>query len=311
MIQHLNLTNALLTFTDRTTPTPFHTVYGPTHLELKNLSTRPNEHGLYSIVAKTDDGESFAWSGTVSVRPPQSHGEFKLLGIPPAKYGPYLAHFTTAADRARHTRRQRRLRFHAAGFPPEVEMSNAAVHLQDFELQAPSRTKRCWRWTDLQVQNVSANLTNATVRVPLVKFIGGSVFIRRDADGQLEAEKYVFPPTNGFALIRQFASNLQPMVIADLHASLDELRVENFSVKTEDFSLPNVAPLGLDDLALPVKGVSNQTNAPVVGQLRLARWRAGAGRVHRHAVPAGVAGDRRSATSPSRRCSLMWSRKPI
>ena len=34
-------------------------------------------------------------SGTVSLNPPQSRGEVELLNIPPAKYGPYLAHFTT------------------------------------------------------------------------------------------------------------------------------------------------------------------------------------------------------------------------
>ena len=90
LIQQLNITNALLTFTDNTTPKPFRTVYGPAHVDLGNLSTRPDEHGPYSIVAQTEEGESFAWSGTVSLNPPQSRGEFKLLRIPPAKYVPTL-----------------------------------------------------------------------------------------------------------------------------------------------------------------------------------------------------------------------------
>ena len=59
LIQRLNITNASLSFVDHTTPRPFRTVYGPTHVELKNLSTRPDEHGLAvlaTIVTATPGG---------------------------------------------------------------------------------------------------------------------------------------------------------------------------------------------------------------------------------------------------------------
>ncbi len=274
LIQSLNITNALLTFTDGTTPKPFHAVYGPSHMELNNFSTRPNQHGHYSIVANTGDGESFTWAGTISIQPPQSDGEFKLLGIPPAKYGPYLAHFTTARVARGTLDISANYSFTAAAFPPQVEITNAIVQLRDFQVQAPDKDETLLALADLRVQNVSANLTGATVRVPLVKLSGGSVFIRRDAQGHLEAEKYVFPPTNQFTLIRQFAAKLQTMVITDFKASLEELSVENFSVTAEDLSLPTVAQLGLDDLALSVKGVSNQTNAPINAAVSF-NWRGG------------------------------------
>jgi len=274
LIQSLTITNALLTFTDGTTPKPFHTVYGPSHIELKNFSTRPNQHGPYAIAANTGDGESFTWSGTISVRPPQSEGEFKLLGIPPAKYGPYLAHFTTARIARGTLDISANYVFNAVNFPPQVEVSNATVHLRDFQLQAPDKDETLLAVPDLLVQNVSANLTGATVRVPLVKLSGGSVFVRRDAEGHLEAEKYVFPPTNNFTLIRQFASKLQTMVITDFKASLEELSVENFSVSVEDFSLPTAARLGLDAVSLSVKGVSNQSNAPLSATVSF-NWRGG------------------------------------
>ncbi len=274
LIQSLSITNARLTFTDGTTPRPFHTVYGPTHVTLKNLSTRPNQHGPYSIVATTGDGESFIWSGTVSVRPPQSQGEFKLLGIPPAKYGPYLAHFTTARIASGTLDIRANYVFNATRFPPQVEVSNAAVQLRDFQLQTPGNDETLLAVTNLLVQNISANLTGAIVSVPLVKLSGGSAFIRRDPQGRLEAEKFVYPPTNSFALVRQFASNLQAMVTADLNASLGELSVEQFTVAVEDLSVPTVARVGLDDLALSVKGVSNQTNAPFSAAVGF-NWRGG------------------------------------
>jgi hypothetical protein len=263
LVQHLSITNALLTFTDRTTPTPFHTVYGPTHVELNNLSTRPNEHGPYSIVAKTEEGESFAWSGTVSVRPPQSKGEFKLLNIPPAKYSPYLAHFTTMRVTRGTLDISAAYDIKVTSFPPQVEVSNVVVRLRDFQLKAPEADETILALNDFLVENVSASLTGATVRVPLMKLSGGSAFVRREAGGRLEAEKFVQVPTNAFVQIRQMASDLQQAINVELRASLDELRVEDFTVTAEDCSLPTVAKLGLEHMNVAVKGVSNRTNAPL------------------------------------------------
>lgn len=263
LIQQLIITNALLTFTDHTTPTPFRTVYGPTHVALENLSTRPNQHGPYSILARTDEGESLAWSGTLSLHPPQSRGEFKLLNIPPAKYGPYLAHFTTMRVVRGSLDVSAAYDIKAASFPPQVEVSNVVVRLRDFLVKSPDADETLLSLNEFLVQNASANLTGATVRVPLVKLSGGSAFIRREADGRLEAEKFVQPPTNSFLLIRQLASRLQAAVTAELQASLDEFRVEDFSVTAEDRSLPSVGRLGLDHLNVSVKGVSNQTNEPI------------------------------------------------
>lgn len=274
LIQHLQITNALVTFTDHTTPTPFDTVLGPTHLELNNLSTRPNEHGPYSILATTDDGESFAWSGTVSVRPPQSQGEFKLLNIPPAKYGPYLAHFTTLRVASGSLDVSAAYAIRLAGFPPELEVSNVVVHLRAFELKSPEADETLLAVDDLLVQDASANLTNATVRVPLVKHTGGSVLIRREADGGFEVQEYVQVPTNAFVRLRQMATELQQAIHAEFRATLDELRVEDFAVTAEDRSLPTAAKLGLDHMNVTVKGLSNQTNAPITVNWD-ADWRGG------------------------------------
>jgi len=263
LIQQLHITNALLTVTDHTTPKPFHTAYGPAHVDLKNLSTRPNEHGPYSIEARSNEGEIFTWSGTVAINPPQSRGEFKLLNIPPAKYSPYLAHFTTMRVGAGMLDISASYAIRVAGFPPELEVSNSVTHLRGFQLKAPETDETLLVVDDLLVQGVSGNLTNATVRVPVVKLTGGSAFIRREANGRLEAEKYVYAPTNGFLWIRKLAAELQQTIRVPLQAFLDESRVENFSVSAEDRSLPTVAKLGLERINVTVKGVSNLTNAPM------------------------------------------------
>lgn len=263
LIQRLVVTNALLTVTDHTTPKLFHTVYGPADLTLKNLSTRPNEKGPYSLEARSAEGEVFAWSGTVSLNPPQSRGKFTLSNIPPAKYEPYLAFFTSTRVARGRLDVSAAYAVRLAGFPPELEVSNAVVQLRDFQLQPPDASETLLAFDELLVQDASASLTNATVRVPLVKQSGGAAFVRRAANGHFEAEQYVHAPTNALVQLRRLVSELQQAIHVPLRASLDELRVENFAVTLEDRSLPSVARLGLKQIQLTVKGVSNQTNAPL------------------------------------------------
>lgn len=274
LIQHLAITNAHLTFTDHTTPRPFHTVYGPAHIELKNLSTRPNDYGPYAIEAKTGDGEVFNWSGAVSLNPPQSRGQFKLSGIPLAKYGPYLAHFTTMRVARGTLGVSAAYDVRVAGFPPELEVTNLNVHLREFQLKAPEADETLLALDDFKVEGLSANLTNATVRVPLVKLVGGSAFARREADGHFEVEDYVQVPTNAFVVVRQLAAELQKAINAEFRAALDELVVQDFSAKAEDRSLPSVATVGVEHINVTIKGVSNQTNVPVAVSVA-ADWQGG------------------------------------
>ncbi len=274
LVQHLSITNALLTVTDENPPTPFHTEYGPTHVEIRNLSTRPNETGPYSIEVKSDAGESFSWSGTVSLNPPGSRGAFELRNIPPAKYSPYAAYFTTLRVARGTLEVSANYDVALAGFPPQVEVSNLVVRLRDFEVKSPQADKTLLAVDEFSVEGGSASLTNATVRVPLVIQKGGSAFVLREPSGHLEVEKYVQVPTNAFVVIRQYAFRLQQALRVPLRAYLDELRVENFKVEAEDRSLPTPARLGLEQINVSVKGVSNQTNAPIAVTWD-ARWRDG------------------------------------
>src|ERR1041384_4100390 len=96
LIANLAITNGVVAFADQTQAEPFRAEYAPLDIRLNNFTTVRDKDGPYTIVASTGDGERFEWSGTVSVNPPASAGDFKLAGIPLKKYAPYLAPFTTA-----------------------------------------------------------------------------------------------------------------------------------------------------------------------------------------------------------------------
>src|ERR1051325_792108 len=80
-IDKLRIEDGSFDFNDLSRALPFHHRFAPIRVGLDHFRTKPNTDNPYSFVASTGSGESFTYSGDVSVNPPRSSGTFKLEGI--------------------------------------------------------------------------------------------------------------------------------------------------------------------------------------------------------------------------------------
>jgi len=273
LLQHLFVTNAVVTFTDRTRAEPFRAEYGPIKLELTDLTTRRDKDGPYSLIAATRDGESFSWSGTVSVNPPRSAGKFDLLNIPVRKYAPYLAEYTRAEITNGILNIGAAYRIDAGASALKLDVTNANFKLAKFQINAPGTNEMLLALADLDVSNASASLTAHEARAPLVKLHSGSVLARREADGQLNWLKLLIPQTNTMATVTTKAKNA-PAAPTSWNAFVDEIALDDFAFTVEDRVPATPAQLRLDDFQVSMKGISNQSNAPVSAVIGF-KWHAG------------------------------------
>lgn len=273
LIQSLLVTNAIVTLTDFTTPQTFRAAYGPINVTLTDFNTHREKEEPYSFVATTSDGESFAWAGRFSLSQMRSRGQFKLSGIPPAKYAPYLGMFSTMKVAHGTLDVAATYRVNAARVPLELEVTNAAVDLRDLAVQAPDREAALLTIDRFRLANASASLTGHVAQVESVELHGGAVFVGRETNGQPSVLKYLLPRPHQANSPETTATNdvAPPM---PWRFALDELLVTNFNVAVEDHSTAGVAELGLDELALVLKGLSNQSNAPIDLALGF-NWRGG------------------------------------
>src|ERR1051325_5112113 len=260
LVQRLVVTNGVVTFTDRTRATPFRAEYGPTDLNLKDFTTRRQKDSPYVFIATTGDGESFAWSGTVSVNPPQSTGAFKLAGIPLRKYSPYLAEFTTAQIFRGTLAIDASYRLNASAAPLKLDVTNAGVQLDDFKIQAPEGDT-VLTITNLFVTNASASLGGREARVPLVALSGGTALARREADGELNLLKLLVAQTN--AVTRSATNEASSGQAAAWKLFVDEFDLKGFAVTVQDRTPPEPMELGLDDLRVNLKGFSTESSTPL------------------------------------------------
>ncbi|MEK7781092.1 MAG: DUF748 domain-containing protein, partial [Verrucomicrobiota bacterium] len=196
LIQSLLVTNAVVTVTDHTTPQTFHTAYGPIQGALTDFNTHREKEEPYSFVATTSDGETFTWAGRFSLNQLRSQGQFKLTGIPPAKYAPYLAMFTTVQVQRGALDVGASYRINVARVPAELEVTNAIVELRDLLVKPPGSDATLLAIERFKVANTSASLTGQVARVGLVELNGGSVFIGRETNGQPTVLNYLLPQTN-------------------------------------------------------------------------------------------------------------------
>lgn len=270
LIQSLLVTNAVVTLTDFTTPQTFRAAYGPMNIALTDFNTHLAPEEPYSFAATTSDGESFSWSGRFSLNQLRSRGEFRLRNIPPAKYAPYLARFTTLQVRQGKLDVGASYRVNAARMPLELEITNAAVELRDLTVKAPDREDALLTIGHFKIANTSASLTGQVAHVESVELTGGAVHLGRETNGQLTLLNYLIPPPPAAATPEPDSRSAANPWRFDLR----ELTVTHFNIAVEDHSTAGVAELGLEDLALNLQGLSNQSNAPI--DLALAfNWRGG------------------------------------
>ena len=273
LVQHLVVTNGDFNVADLTRHTPFRIDYGPINLDLKNFTTRRNKDGLYSLAVTTGAGGDFSWSGTIAANPPESTGKFMLRGVVLKTYSPYLADFARAdiTDGVLDVGAEYRLNAEASPFA--LDVTNANVKLTNFKLTATDSSEVLLGLDDVAVTHASASLAARDAHVPLVTVHGGSLLARREKDGQLNWLKLLTAQTNApQPAIPETNSTSQSA--APWKASIDEFNLDGFVVTADDHVPPTPAQIGLDDLHVNLKGLSNQSNAPVTSIIGF-NWRGG------------------------------------
>lgn len=90
IFEHIALNQGRLVFTDRSGPTPGRIALETIGLELKNLTTLPDNKGIYSFEATLPHGGKLTGAGDVSLHPLRSEGRVKAAGFKTASAWAFL-----------------------------------------------------------------------------------------------------------------------------------------------------------------------------------------------------------------------------
>ena len=262
-IYNLSVTNGAVAFADLKRKEPFHTEFIPINVNLTNLTTIRDKNSPYMFIARTDSGESFAWSGTVSINPLRSAGKFRLGGLQLGKYSPYSHDYASfeitngllnvAAD----------YHYDSVTNMLDLIVSNAAVGLLNLELKTPDTGETVIAIPGLVVSGVDAGVVARTAHVGSIKSSGGSLLVRQNHDGSINLLSALKLPAS------EPSTNTAAADVLPWSVKIDEIAFDNYAIKAEDKKPGNPASFDIDQLGFDLKGVSNASNAPVSASLSL------------------------------------------
>lgn len=265
IIYKLQITNGAVAFADLNRKTPFRAQFAPIDVHLTNLTTIRDRKGPYSFLARTDSGEIFAWSGTITLNPLRSDGTFRLGGLQLPEFATYVH------DYARFDITRGKLdvyadyRYDSVTNALDLSVSNAAVYLTDLEIKTPDTGETAISIPSLAVTGTEASVARRTARVGLVKSSNGSILARQNHDGTINLLAQLNLPAKPATGGQQSA----PAEATTFSAKIDEIAFDNYSIKAEDQKPAKPAAFNIDKLGFDLKGVSNLSNAPVAVDMSL------------------------------------------
>src|SRR5882724_7107775 len=262
-IYNLSVTNGAVAFADLKRKEPFHTEFIPINVNLTNLTTIRDKNSPYLFIARTDSGESFAWSGTVTINPLRSAGKFRLGGLQLGKYSPYSHDYASfeivngllnvAAD----------YRYDSVTNMLDLVVSNAAVGLLNLELKTPDTGETVIAIPGLVVSGTDAGVVARTAHVGAIRSSGGSLLVRQNHDGSINLLSALKLP------VSEPSTNAAAPAGPPWSVKIDEIAFDNYAIKAEDKKPGSPASFDIDQLGFNLKGVSNASNAPVTAALSL------------------------------------------
>jgi hypothetical protein len=267
-VYSLSISNGAVGVTDLKRKDPFRTQFIPIDLNFTNLTTIRDKDSPYSFLARTGDGETFGWSGTVTVTPLRSAGIFRIGAVPLAKYSTYAHDYARYEIAGGVLDVAAAYNYDSSTNALDLDVSNLLVALTGLELKSPDTGETNIAIQSFAISDTEASVARQTARVGLIKSSGGSLLVRRETDGSINLLNLLSLPPRPAAETN--TANPPPSPAAKAWSvRIDDVAFDNYALTLQDKKLTHPATFNIDQLGLDIKGVSNASNAPVTASLSL------------------------------------------
>jgi uncharacterized protein involved in outer membrane biogenesis len=263
IVYHLIITNGAVVFADFTRKTLFQIRYQPINVRLTDFTTLRDKTSPYEIIADDDAGESFGWTGNITVNPLRSSGAFRLGEFKLNKYKPYSQDYALFEIVDGQVDASAEYSYDSTTNALDLEITNAAMTLSRFQLKTPDTGEDVLTIPTLSIKQVSASVARRTAEIGQIKSSGGSILVRQSQDGTINFLANLVPQP------KETRTNAAPTAGPPWTARIDEIAFDNYAIKAEDKKPAKPAAFNIDQLGFNLKNVSNLSNAPVTVALAL------------------------------------------
>src|SRR3989338_3336424 len=186
-IERLALIEGGLHFRDLRPPHPIEFLYDSLNLELKNLSTLPDDKAEMTLLAIGPNGGRIDWSGSLSLVPIRSSGQLKISDGQMKAFWPYVRDAVPPAL-------EKGVLSLATDYQldlsesTQLQLSNASLSIAPLAIKATDE-RPLLRLERLDISEVSLDLAKQRVVVGKIRSQQLETWAAREADGQLDWQK--------------------------------------------------------------------------------------------------------------------------
>jgi len=186
-IGSIKLNEGYLHFEDLRPSEPIEFLYDAMNLELKNLSTLPNDNADMTLVANGPNGGRIDWSGTLSLAPIASEGTLKVADGKMKLFWPYVRDAVPLVLEDGVVNLETHYKLNLAK-DTELLLDNVQLRVAPFAIQAPDGRPLA-RLASLEVSETSIDLAKQLVTVGKVRSEKLETWAALEKDGQLDWQK--------------------------------------------------------------------------------------------------------------------------
>ncbi|MEH6493776.1 DUF748 domain-containing protein [Halopseudomonas sp.] len=182
-LDRLELIKNSLHFMDRRPSEPVEFGYDALSLELRNLSTLPDDRARMTLVASGPFGARLDWQGEATLVPLTSRGSLRIQDVRLETFWPYVSdQFALAlTDGLLNASTDYQLDLSER---TDLQLSKAQLTLSDFGIDARDQPRL--RLPSLEVRDASLDLVQQRANISLVKSKQLELWAAREADGQID-----------------------------------------------------------------------------------------------------------------------------
>lgn len=216
----------------------FHTLFSELSVSLKGFTTEPGRPAALEASARTDAGETFRNTGTVTMGPAALAGTFSVNGVPLRRYATYLDEFVPVAVDGGVLALKTDYTF-STGKDANTTLSDLAITVSSPQLRKKTEKEPFFRAATLAMTGSSLDVARHAFLLGSLTGTNGFLAVVREKDGNADLMELAPKPKPGAP------SAPQPPPSAPWDVVLKRIDLRGWTVKMDDRSWDHAARYSL------------------------------------------------------------------
>lgn len=268
-IASIKLNEGYLHFQDLRPSEPIEFLYDSMNLELKNLSTLPDDNADMTLVANGPAGGRIDWSGTLSLTPIASEGTLKITDGKMKLFWPYVRDAVPLVLEDGMVSLDTHYKLNLAK-ETELLLDNTSVKVAPFAIKAPDGRPLA-RLASLEVSETSIDLAKQLVTVGKIRSEKLETWAALEKDGQLDWQKlFASQPAKATPKEKAEPATAEPSEQERAAAApskpwqvlLKDVQARNYMVHLADRSQKEAVALDVGPLNLDLQNFDSLNQSP-------------------------------------------------